>query len=82
MKYLILIITLFSFNSIVFSQDSVSVKTEIDTFSPANYEGQFDYVFARKEPNWLGYDFLFEKTKLETKNSNGVALNFSLGLAF
>ena len=50
MKYLFLIITLFSLNSIVFSQDSITIKTEIDTFSPANYEGQFDYVFARKEP--------------------------------
>jgi hypothetical protein len=61
MKYLILIISLFSFNSIVFSQDSISVRTEIDTFSPANYEGQYDYVFARKEPEkqFFKLGFLF-----------------------
>jgi hypothetical protein len=50
MKYLFLIIALFSFNSIAFSQDSITVKTVIDTFNQSNYEGQFDYVFARKEP--------------------------------
>ncbi len=50
MRYLFLIITLFNFNLIVFSQDSISVRTEIDTFSQSNYEGQYDYVFARKEP--------------------------------
>lgn len=50
MKHLALFIALFSFNPLVFSQDSIIIKTEIDTFSQANYEGQFDYVFARKEP--------------------------------
>ncbi len=50
MKILFLIIALLSFNSTAFSQDLVTVKTEIDTFNQSNYEGQFDYVFSRKEP--------------------------------
>lgn len=50
MKYFILIISLFSFTTKAFSQDSITIKTEIDTFNQSNYEGQYDYVFARKEP--------------------------------
>jgi hypothetical protein len=86
MKYLTLFIALFSFNSIAFSQDSITIKTEVDTFSQANYEGQFDYVFARKEPKKqlfktgiLGYSvgsdvefFAYEK-----KISKDMSLHFS-----
>jgi hypothetical protein len=50
MKNLILILCLFSFITKAFSQDSVNIRTEIDTFKQSNYEGQFDYVFSRKEP--------------------------------
>jgi hypothetical protein len=50
MKYLLLIMSLFSFMSPAFSQDSIKIRTEVDTFKQSNYEGQFDYVFARKEP--------------------------------
>jgi hypothetical protein len=50
MRYLLLIISLFGFTTIAFSQDSISVRTEIDTFSQSNYEGQYDFIFARKEP--------------------------------
>jgi hypothetical protein len=50
MKYLIFIITFFGFTTSLFSQDSIKVRTEIDTFKQSNYEGQFDYVFSRKEP--------------------------------
>ena len=49
MKNLILIICLLNLNTIAFSQDSIKIRTEIDTFNKSNYEGQFDYVFARKE---------------------------------
>jgi hypothetical protein len=49
MKNLILIISFLCLNTSAFSQDSISVRTEMDTFTKANYEGQFDYVFSRKE---------------------------------
>ncbi len=87
MRYLFLIIPLLSFNSIAFSQDSISVRTEIDTFSQSNYEGQFDYVFARKEPKKqlfkLGLLALVsnghaELLSYERKISKDVSLHFSL----
>jgi hypothetical protein len=50
MKNLIFILTFLGFTTSLFSQDSIQVRTEIDTFKQSNYEGQFDYVFSRKEP--------------------------------
>jgi hypothetical protein len=49
MKYLIFTLSLFSFILNGFSQDSIKIRTEVDSFNKSNYEGQFDYVFARKE---------------------------------
>jgi hypothetical protein len=50
MKNLIFILTFLGFTTSLFSQDSIQIRTEIDTFKQSNYEGQFDYVFSRKEP--------------------------------
>jgi hypothetical protein len=50
MKYLILIITLFSLNTIVFSQDSIKIRTEIDTFNTPQYESDYDAFFLKQEP--------------------------------
>jgi hypothetical protein len=89
MKYLLIIITLFSFNSMAFSQDSISVRTEIDTFSPANYEGQYDYVFARKEPKTqlfktgiLGFQTgeSFELFAYERKINQDMSIHLSMNI--
>jgi hypothetical protein len=66
MKYLIFIIAFFCINSMAFSQDSITIKTELDTFTKANYEGQFDYVFARKEARKQ----LFKMGGMINKNSS------------
>jgi hypothetical protein len=87
MKYLIFIITLLCFNSSVFSQDSISVRTEVDTFSKANYEGQFDYVFARKEPRKqliklsgiIGRGYNSIDLAYERKLATDFSINISLG---
>jgi hypothetical protein len=89
MKYLIFIITFFSVTTRLFSQDSINVRTEIDTFKQSNYEGQFDYVFSRKEPqkqlfksgilNALsgGHSEMFS---YERKIGEDISLHFSLNM--
>jgi hypothetical protein len=87
MKYLILIITALCIDNQAFSQDSIKVRTEIDTFSKANYEGQYDYVFARKEPQkqMLKSGIIgilangnTELLAYERKISDDISLHFSL----
>jgi hypothetical protein len=50
MKYLILTIVLFCLNTAVFSQDSIKVRTEIDTFSTPQYVSDYDVFFLKQEP--------------------------------
>jgi hypothetical protein len=45
MKYLILTIAFFCLNTAVFSQDSIKIRTEIDTFSTPQYESDYDAFF-------------------------------------
>jgi hypothetical protein len=86
MKNLILIICLLSLNTLVFSQDSIKIRTEIDTFNKSNYEGQFDYVFARKEARKQLFKFggminsnnSFFELAYERKLTKDISVNFSL----
>jgi hypothetical protein len=86
MKNLILILCLFSFITKAFSQDSVKVRTEVDTFKQFNYEGQFDYVFSRKEPKKqlfkLGGKIGLFELAYERKITKDVSINFSLNTYF
>jgi hypothetical protein len=86
MKYLILTIAFICLNTPVFSQDSISIRTEVDTFSKANYEGQFDYVFARKEVKKqlfkVGGKIGDFELAYERKLTNDVSINFSLNNVF
>ncbi|MDZ7879486.1 MAG: hypothetical protein U5L45_17550 [Saprospiraceae bacterium] len=56
MKYLILTTLLFCLNTMAFSQDSISIRTEIDTFSTPQYESDYDAFFLKKQP----YNKLFK----------------------
>ncbi len=86
MKNLIFTLSLFSFILNGFSQDSIKIRTEVDSFNKSNYEGQFDYVFARKEAKKqlfkLGASPNGNNTYLEfayeRKIAQDVSLNFTL----
>lgn len=57
MKYLILIIAFFCLNTVVFSQDSIKVRTEIDTFSTPQYRSDYDAFFLKQEPQKILFKF-------------------------
>jgi hypothetical protein len=84
MKYLILILAALCVINQGFSQDSVSVRTEIDTFSKANYVGEYDYQFVKKEAR----KSLFKMGMLPNTRSDGyayerkLAKDFSVNIAF
>jgi hypothetical protein len=77
MKNLILIISFLCLNTSAFSQDSIKIRTEIDTFTKANYEGQFDYVFARKEAKKQ----LFKLGAMANGNNSYIELAFEKKIA-
>jgi hypothetical protein len=92
MKYLILTITLFCINTALFSQDSIKIRTEIDTFSTPQYVSDYDAFFLKQEPqkfmfkinsNSIIQDYGFTGSAVaiipEFRLAQGVSIN--LGLA-
>lgn len=91
MKYLILTIALFCLNTRVFSQDSIKIRTEIDTFSTPQYVSDYDAFFLKQEPkkfmfkmpvNSVIRDYGFSSTAIgiisEFRLAKGVSLNSAL----
>jgi hypothetical protein len=93
MKYLILTIAFFYLNTRVFSQDSIKVRTEIDTFSTPQYESDYDAFFLKQEPQnsllKFGTTALFRDYGvsaanyafvLETRIKQGVSINLGFNI--
>ncbi len=92
MKYLILIITLFCLNTRVFSQDSIKIRTEIDTFSTPQYQSDYDAFFLKQQPMKMMFklitsnafirDYGFEKQDFsfipEFRLAKGISLNIGI----
>jgi hypothetical protein len=58
MKYLICILIFLGFTTSLFSQDSIKIRTEIDTFSTPQYKSDYDAFFLKQEPK----KFMFKVT--------------------
>jgi hypothetical protein len=69
MKYLILILAALCIVNQGFSQDSISIRTEIDIFTKANYVGEYDYQFVKKEAR----KSLFKMGMMPNTRSDGYA---------
>jgi hypothetical protein len=93
MKYFILILSLLCIDNQCFSQDSISVRTEIGTFKNAKYDIAYDDIFlSHKKTNWLlKLDFmqLFfpefahkPSVKLEFEKKIGNDFSINTGLVF
>jgi hypothetical protein len=93
MKYLILILAALCIINQGFSQDSISVRTEIGTFKNAKYDIAYDDIFlSHKKTNWLlKLDFmqLFfpefahkPSAKLEFEKKIGNDFSINTGLVF
>jgi hypothetical protein len=67
MKYLILIINTLCLVNQGFSQDSVSVKSEMDTFKTPQYKSDYDAFFLKQQPQ----KFMFKMTSNTVIRDNG-----------